>query len=134
MATPFPPHTPSSYGEQLSVQTVELDPGRAHVTVRGDVDLSTGAALWAVLRSHLSAGRRDLLLDLSGVTFMDVTALTGIAEVHREAVEHHGRLVLAGVHDPVARLLRLTGLDEMLTPPALDGPPDGREVGEPLYS
>lgn len=101
-------------GELMSVETVGLDHLRAHVRVTGDLDMSTGAPLWAVLESHLAAGRRYLRLDMSGVSFVDAATLTGIAQVHHSALAERGRLLLTGVRPPVARVFELTGLDAEL--------------------
>jgi len=98
----------------MSVETVRFDRARAVVKVLGELDLHTAAPLWAVLESHLAAGRRFLRLDLSGVTFLDATALTGITAVHRELLARRGTLVITGVRARVSRVLRLTGLDEVL--------------------
>ena len=57
--------------ELLSVQTVRFDERRAAVSVQGDLDVSTAAALWSILQSHLTAGRRYLRVDLSAVKFID---------------------------------------------------------------
>ena len=98
----------------LVVETVRFDQLRAYVKASGDIDLSTGPLLWAVLDGHVTMGRRFLRLDLSGVTFLDATALSGVARVHRETLARRGTLVLTGVRTPMAKLLRLTGLDEVL--------------------
>ena len=76
--------------------------------------MSTSAPLWAVLRGHVAAGRRFLRLDMSGVTFLDATALTGITAAHQDLLVNRGTLVITGVRPLVARVLRLTGLDEVL--------------------
>lgn len=98
----------------MSVETVRFDRARAVIKVLGELDLQTAAPLWAVLESHLAAGRRFLRLDLSGVTFLDATALTGITRVHKELLSRRGTLVITGVRALVSRVLRLTGLDEVL--------------------
>lgn len=100
--------------EFLSVETVRFDERRAAVSVHGDLDVSTAAALWSVLQSHLTAGRRYLRVDLSAVKFIDAAAVTAIVEVHHEALYRRGRLVLAGVTATVAKVLSLTGVDGTL--------------------
>jgi anti-anti-sigma factor len=108
-------------GEFLSVETVQFDERRAAVSVHGDLDVSTAAALWSVLQSHLTAGRRFLRVDLSDVRFIDAAAVTAIVEVHHEALYRRGTLVLVGVTAPVAKVLSLTGVDDTLfvaTPPS----------------
>lgn len=105
---------PPATGAVMSVDTLRLDELRAHVRVSGDLELSTGAPLRAVLHGHLAAGRRYLQLDLSSVGFLDASALSGIAEVHHAALKQRGTLLITGVSAHVARLLRLTGLDGVL--------------------
>ncbi len=98
----------------MSVETVGLDQDRAQVKVTGDLDMATSAPLWAVLTGHLAAGRKYLRLDLSEVSFLDASALSGIARAHRDALTLRGTLVLTGVHPRIARVLQLTGLDDVL--------------------
>lgn len=98
----------------MSVRTVRFDDIRALIKVNGELDLSTAAPLWAVLESHLAAGRRFLRLDLSGVTFLDATALTGITRAHKELLARRGTLVVTGVRSLVGRVLRVTGMDQVL--------------------
>lgn len=98
----------------MTVRTLRADSNRANIKVTGELDVSTAAPLWAVLQGHLASGRRFLRLDLSGVTFLDATALTGITKTHQELLARRGTLVITGVRSLVARVLRMTGLDETL--------------------
>ncbi len=98
----------------MSVETVRFDPERADIKVTGELDAATAAPLWAVLQSHLAAGRRFLRLDLSGVTFLDATVLSGITRAHQDLLQCRGTLVITGVRALVAKVLRMTGLDEVL--------------------
>jgi anti-anti-sigma factor len=98
----------------MSVETVRFDRVRAHVRAGGDIELSTAAPLWAVLDGHLAAGRRFLRLDLTDVTFVDATGLSGVTRVHHDALARRGTLILTGVHTRIAKLLEVTGLDEVL--------------------
>jgi anti-anti-sigma factor len=99
---------------RISVETARCDRLRALVKVTGELDLRTAAPLWAVLQGHVNSGRRFLRLDVSGVTFLDATALTGITAIHRELLHRRGTLVITGVRSLVARVLRVTGLDSVL--------------------
>lgn len=111
---PRPPEDLPLTAEFLSVETVRFDERRAAVSVHGDLDVSTAAALWSVLQSHLTAGRRYLRVDLSAVKFIDAAAVTAIVEVHHEALYRRGTLVLVGVTPTVAKVFSLTGVDETL--------------------
>src|SRR4051794_40665158 len=101
-------------GVRVSVETAGCDRLRALIKVTGELDLSTAAPLWAVLQGHVESGRRFLRLDVSEVTFLDPTALSGITQVHRELLRRRGTLVITGVRSLVARVLGMTGLDEVL--------------------
>lgn len=100
--------------ELVSIETTRLGDRQAQIKVRGNLDVSTAAALWAVLQSHLAAGRRFLRLDLSALSFLDTAAVAAIVEVHHEALYRRGTLVLVGVNERVARVLALTGVGETL--------------------
>jgi anti-sigma B factor antagonist len=99
---------------RVSVETVRCDRLRALIKVTGELDLGTAAPLWAVLDGHVKSGRRFVRLDVSGVTFLDATALTGITQAHRDLLRRRGTLVITGVRSLVARVLGMTGLDEVL--------------------
>jgi anti-sigma B factor antagonist len=98
----------------MSVDTISFDRLRALIRVTGELDVGTSPPLWAVLRGHLDAGRRFLRVDLSGVTFLDASVLGGITEAHHQALARRGTLVITGVRSLVARVLHVTGLDEVL--------------------
>jgi len=105
---------PRSDGPSMSVETVHFDRTRAIIRVTGDLDRATAAPLWAVLQGHISAGRRFLRVDLSGVTFLDAAALSALTRTHQELLTTRGTLIITGVRSVVARVLRRTGLDEVL--------------------
>lgn len=94
----------------LELSTRPLD-ARALVTVAGEVDLETASQLG----DHALAAMQDvsphLVLDLSGVTFMDSTGLKMLLSVQHRADLAHGSLAVAGTTRPVRRILELTGLD-----------------------
>ncbi|MBG0833076.1 STAS domain-containing protein [Planomonospora sp. ID67723] len=82
--------------------------------VSGEIDISTAPVLHARLQSALTAGGR-LLVDLSGVTFMDARGLGTLVAVNNTARELGGTVQLIGVPAAVRRLLRLTGLNRLFT-------------------
>jgi anti-sigma B factor antagonist len=120
---------PNREATRVAVETVRFDRLRALVKVTGELDLATAAPLWAVLQGHVAAGRRFLRLDMSGVTFLDATALTGITRAHQELLVRRGTLVITGVRVLVSRVLRLTGLDEVLF---IGGPRSDDDLPDPL--
>jgi anti-sigma B factor antagonist len=113
-ATPKPPFSPPLSDDLVAIETVECDAVRASVKVAGDLDIATAPTLWGLLQAHLAVGRRFLRLDLAGLTFLDAAALSGIVGAHHDALDRRGTLVLTGVSERTARVLRLAALDTVL--------------------
>lgn len=101
----------------LGVVTEQV-PGGWMVEVSGEVDLHTAPQLRAALESAVSAaGDADgaaVLVDLSDVGFMDSTGLGELVGAHRALERSGSQLHLAVGNERVARLLSITGLDEVL--------------------
>lgn len=75
----------------------------------GEIDLSNSDAL----RSHLGdlVDRGHVVLDLSGLSFLDSTALGALITVRRRAAVRGTSLHLAGAYGTALRVLQITGLD-----------------------
>ena len=98
--------------------TIERDDrdGCAVLTVRGEVDLSTGGRLadagGAALRE---AARRPVVLDLSGVSFLSSSGLGLLVSLHDEGRDLGVPVrVVVDPTRPVIRPIRTMGLDEVL--------------------
>lgn len=76
------------------------------IEVAGDLDASTSPELDAVLAAYVGAGPR-LVLDLSGVEFIDCTTLRVMQSAHQT----DDRLLLVAPSPAVLRLLELTAAD-----------------------
>jgi anti-anti-sigma factor len=79
------------------------------VTVTGDLDL-VGVPLLQGLLSRLPDGG-DLVIDLSGVTFIDCTGLGALVTAHRQTQARGGSFRVAHVPPRVRRVLELTGVN-----------------------
>lgn len=93
------------------------DRDRVQVRVVGEVDLVTAP----VLERHLqgAVGRRPLLVvDLAGVTFLDVRGINALVAANTAAAELGTRLVVRGAGPQVRRIVSLCGLEGHL---ALEG-------------
>lgn len=87
----------------------------------GELDLATADQVDEAVRRQLDAGRPRLLAHLAGLDFCDSSGLAAFVRASRRCADAGGWLRLAGQHGRVARVLALTGLDEMLGDPADDG-------------
>lgn len=80
----------------------------------GELDLSTAqtlieAAEATLVERALAPGKGDLLLDLSGLSFMDSSGLRALIAVASQ-LESQGKLVLVSPGTMVLRLFELTGM------------------------
>jgi anti-sigma B factor antagonist len=78
----------------------------------GEIDLSNTDAL----RGHLCSlvERGSVVLDLSGVSFLDSTALGVLIIVRKWAADRGTSIHLAGANGTALRVLQITGLDSHL--------------------
>jgi anti-anti-sigma factor len=85
-----------------------------HVTLLGELDISTASRLEDDLRRVEASSPKLLLLDLSKLDFMDSTGLRLLIGADARAREQGRRLVLIRGNEMVQRVLRVTRLDERL--------------------
>jgi anti-sigma B factor antagonist len=85
--------------------------GHAVVELRGELDLSNAPALRERLLDIAATQSASLILDLSGLTFMDSTGISVLVAAERRAHQLGGSLSLAGPQKVVARVLHITSLD-----------------------
>jgi anti-sigma B factor antagonist len=100
----------------------QLDPGpvrpgtrfRRVVPVRGELDLATADGLAAQGRAAIARRIWLLLLDLTGLSFCDACGLSALVKIANHADAAGCRYGLIGPQPQVARLLRITGLDQRI--------------------
>jgi anti-anti-sigma factor len=88
-------------------------PGVGVLTVSGELDISTAGALQHALQELLDAETERVEVDLSGVVFMDSSALSALVAAHERATKHNQRLALVRPSPACAKVLGITGLDRV---------------------
>lgn len=83
------------------------------VAVRGEVDLYTSPQLRSAIDRLVEDGAVRVLVDLSGVSFMDSSGLGVLVGSLKRSRERGGDLALACGEGPVLRVLTITGLDRV---------------------
>jgi anti-sigma B factor antagonist len=83
------------------------------VGVQGELDV-TSSQRFGVYLSDAAAGRGRVILDMSGVDFMDTTALAVIVSHWRRQVADGGAFLLAGARYRYTKALWITGLADRL--------------------
>jgi anti-sigma B factor antagonist len=91
------------------------------VTLQGELDLATTPLVSQRLRTAIDEGCRQMKIDLSGVTFIDATALGMLTTTRRELREREGTLDFIAYRPEFLRLCRATGLAEHFGLTGADG-------------
>jgi anti-sigma B factor antagonist len=100
--------TPTSV--PFAIERSDLDPVTSVVSVEGDLDLASAPRLKWMLVDALGEGHSQLILDLSGATFMDSTALGVLVGVNR-SLEHGGALAIVCAQANLLKIFELSGMD-----------------------
>ena len=92
-----------------------LNEGRTSViTVSGELDLASSAALEEELARVIESDSEQVVLDLRELEFMDSTGLSTLVKAHQRAEGVGKRFGLVRGPQQVQRLLSLTGVEERL--------------------
>ncbi len=84
---------------------------RVKVQLSGELDHHSAESVRGALDALISDPMvRELVLDMSGVQFMDSSGLGVILGRYRTLTERGGRLLLSGVPVPIDRIFRISGL------------------------
>ena len=99
----------------FSVSSERTGAGLGIVSLSGEVDIYTAPQFKECLLGLIDTGVEKLVVDLSGVTFIDSTALGvligGVRRVHTAG----GAMALVVTSRAVERVLSITGLDRVFT-------------------
>jgi anti-sigma B factor antagonist len=101
--------------------TITVQGERTTVHVGGEIDVYTAPVLRRRLDEPIHAGCRDLVVDLTGTTFLDSTGLGVLVGRLKLIRAKGGRMRVVGATDRVLKVFTITGLDRVLEMhPSLD--------------
>ncbi|SCK11657.1 anti-anti-sigma factor [Streptomyces sp. WMMB 714] len=107
---PEPKQRESGADDAPSPVSRERRDGTELLTLSGDLDLDVVEEIVPVLEAALAAQSGGLVIDLSGVTFADSSALNMLLRTHART-----KLYLGGPLQPVVRrLFEITGIESVL--------------------
>lgn len=108
-------HRPGAEGHTgLDVRTGRPTPDSRLITVSGELDRGTRDRFDRVARAVLAERPATVLVELSGTGFIDSSGLTSLINAYRTARQTGVRLALVAPSEPVARILALTGIDQVI--------------------
>lgn len=109
-------------GVGLLHSSIEMRESGPVVLLAGEADMESAGRLRELLVSQIWRGERRLTVDVSELHFLDPSVVKVLAVAAEMLRERGGELVLAHPQEPVARVLRMLGADQVITmaeaPPA----------------
>jgi anti-sigma B factor antagonist len=95
-------------------ELAEESPGEgAHIIrVRGEIHVSTAPEFAQRLSAAIDSGKTAIVLDMSGVEFIDSTGLSVLLNGLRLVTQMHGRMAIVCANPTVLRLFQITSLDD----------------------
>ena len=100
---------------EMSIETAELAPRIWCIRLHGEVDSSNLARLKSAFDQIFARKIYRIVLDLGSIKYLSSSAIGLIIGGFTTAVKNRGRLVLATTPQPVVEVLRLIGLESVLS-------------------
>jgi len=98
--------------DELSINITTSHEGETVIfKLTGSLDLATSPSVRAALLEETGEGKKhDVIVDLTGLEFLDSTGLGALIGAQRRALEGGAEVRLVVTEGPIARLLNITGL------------------------
>jgi len=96
---------------RFRIQERVIDERTTVVAVEGEIHVSTAPEFSAMLSATVDGGRTSLVLDLTGVMFIDSTGLSVLLNALRQITRAGGRMAVVCSNPTVLRLFEITRLD-----------------------
>ena len=101
-----------SFGSaQFELAEEQFDESTRVISVSGEIHVTTAPEFSQRLNDAIAAGTRGVVIDMSGVEFIDSTGLSVLLNGLRRVTRADGRLALVVSNPTVLRLFEITRLD-----------------------
>src|SRR5689334_3725283 len=111
------PSTPVSESQTIPLRAVAVhEHGQVTVVVHGELDLGSAPALHREVHQLLGLPVEAIVLDLSGLEFVDSSGMRLLNELRLAATEHRVSFAIGPLSAPVERMLELTGMTSVFFP------------------
>lgn len=93
---------------------VQRDGDTVVLLLAGEVDLTTAPAVSDVLGSVVDPDTRQVVLDLTGVGFLDSSGLALTVALYRDLGPRDGVVTVRNANTTVRKIFSLTGIDQIV--------------------
>ena len=81
--------------------------------LKGEIDLHVSPRVESSLASMIAKRPEHVVVDLSGVTFIDSSGLAALIKAMQDIKEYGGKLTLAGINNNVRSIFEMARLDQV---------------------
>jgi anti-sigma B factor antagonist len=93
---------------------IETSDGHVLIRASGELDVSNSTSLTRAGEDAMADGYDTVLIDFTGLSFMDSTGLSALVALQRRAEVQHAYVAVVAASGPALRVIRLTGVDDLL--------------------
>ena len=97
----------------MEVQVQRGEGRGAKIVIQGDIRIDVAPRLREDLRSELGSGTTELVVDLSGVEYIDSSGLATLLECLKDLKRVGGEMVLVGVRSSLLEVFKVARLEEV---------------------
>ena len=88
--------------------------GTQAVVATGEIDMYSAAWLWETLSQAIDTGHREIVIDLSGVTFMDSQGLSVLLRAYKVLAPEGGTVTVRAPRPQARKVLEMSGVTNVL--------------------
>jgi anti-sigma B factor antagonist len=81
--------------------------------LKGEIDLHVSPRIESLLGSIITGRPEHVVVDFSGVTFIDSSGLAVLIKAMQDVKEYGGKLTLAGINNNVRAIFEMACLDQV---------------------
>jgi anti-sigma B factor antagonist len=89
--------------------------------LEGEIDLHVSPRVERALASIIKKRPAHLVVDLSGVTFIDSSGLAALIHAMQDVTKYGGKLTLSGINSDVRAIFEIARLDQIFVIGSCDG-------------
>jgi anti-anti-sigma factor len=100
--------------DHYALEATDDDPDARRIVLSGEIDLGAQDELLAVFARELAGPSKQVIVDLTAVTFLDSTGINALLTGHRDAQAAGKGFVVVPGSQQVMHALTVTGVDQVL--------------------
>ena len=100
----------------LQIESKQLEEQMVLFEIQGEMDVFSSPAVKQKIAEAVEEGDHYVIIDLRRVSYMDSTGLGVLISGLKRTREHGGNICLLAPHHRVRKILKVTGLENVLCP------------------